>query len=73
VSSGTLYEKILTLHEEPQVIDGLNAFQYSFFLPSTTAVYQRCRYGRVYARLEATVKFSGRMTRDLTTNMASRS
>jgi hypothetical protein len=70
-SSGILYAKTLALHEDPQIMAGVNSFEYSIFLPPSTASQTCCRYGRVYGRLEATVKFAGRMARDLTTDMVS--
>ena len=38
---------------------GIRRFNFSFIVPSSTAAYQRCNYGRCRTFVKATVDFSG--------------
>ncbi|SCV70730.1 BQ2448_3492 [Microbotryum intermedium] len=68
------YETTTTLHKEVCVeLDGEvlpignHAFNFSFIIPSNTAVYQKCNYGRVRHFVKATGYLSGTLTGSITT------
>ncbi|KAM0788678.1 hypothetical protein ACM66B_002775 [Microbotryomycetes sp. NB124-2] len=67
--NGTVYESTKSLYKElmldlkNEVFEaGAHAFNFSFIVPSQTAVYQRCTYGRVRHFIKATAKFPGRFS-----------
>ncbi|ORY91745.1 hypothetical protein BCR35DRAFT_286729 [Leucosporidium creatinivorum] len=67
--SGQPYESSTTLHKEleidlkGEIIEaGDHAFNFSFIVPSNTAPYQRCNYGRTRHSVKATASFAGAFT-----------
>ncbi|KAK4056513.1 hypothetical protein OIO90_002360 [Microbotryomycetes sp. JL221] len=75
--SGSSYESTQTLYKE-LVLDlkdelfeaGTHAFEFSFIVPSNTAVYQRCVFGRVRHSIKATAKFPGRFSPSVSSSPA---
>ncbi|SCV70729.1 BQ2448_3491 [Microbotryum intermedium] len=68
------YEKSTTMHKEVfvdlngEVLPaGNHAFNFSFIIPSNTAVYQNCNFGRVRHFVKATACFTGALVGNITT------
>ncbi|KAI5476785.1 Arrestin-like, N-terminal and Immunoglobulin E-set domain protein [Pseudohyphozyma bogoriensis] len=57
-SSTTLSKKLVVDIGGPPLEPGTHTYNYSFIIPSTTAVFERCRYGRVRHHVRAKVEFS---------------
>ncbi|GAA95572.1 uncharacterized protein L969DRAFT_85255 [Mixia osmundae IAM 14324] len=45
--------------EDQQLSKGYHAFSFSFIVPSSTAVYERCVHGRIFHRISATARGVG--------------
>ncbi|KDE07950.1 hypothetical protein MVLG_01857 [Microbotryum lychnidis-dioicae p1A1 Lamole] len=71
---GSRYETSTTLHKDvfvdlngEMLPAGTHAFNFSFIIPSTTAVYQKCNFGRVRHSVKATAYFTGALAGNIST------
>ncbi|GAA6058939.1 hypothetical protein JCM10212_002891 [Sporobolomyces blumeae] len=69
--SKTITKELVTELKGEEFDQGNHHFNFSFIVPSSTAVAQRCTYGRVRHYVKAIVEFEGRLTSSISSTPTS--